>query len=44
MFPAYPMSTTVGALWFTVDSNSEQFPTDGAGGSTTSGNGGAGGL
>lgn len=35
MFPAYPMSTSVGALWFTVDSTTQQFPLDGAGTSTT---------
>jgi hypothetical protein len=35
MFPAYPMSQTVGALWMTVDSTTEQFPTNGSGGSTT---------
>ena len=35
MFPINPSSTSVGALWMTVDSTTEQFPDDGAGLSTT---------
>lgn len=33
--PGRPASVTVGALWMTVDSTNEQFPTNGAGGATT---------